>query len=61
MNDPDIKTLCICRDLTRLNEQDRKVLDSQTPIQVFLSLMSSVDLTDKLHPPSPPSLRSSPS
>jgi len=62
MNDPDIRApRCICRDLTCLKEQDRKDLDSLPPVEVFLSLMSSVFFTDRLHPPSPPSLRSSPS
>ena len=49
MCDSDIKTRCICRDLTRLTEQDRKNLDLQTPLEVFLSLMSSVLYTDTLY------------
>lgn len=57
MCDSDMKARCICRDLKRLTEQDRKNLDSQTPVEVFLSLMSSVLYTDTLYPPpSPPRL-----
>jgi len=59
MCDPDVdkRARCICRDLQHLTEQDRKNFDSQTPTEVFLSLMSSVLFTDKIHPPSsPPSL-----
>ncbi len=52
--DMGMKARCICRDLQYLTEQDRKDLDSQTPVEVFQSLMSSVLFTDTLHPPSSP-------
>ena len=51
----DKKEKCICRDLTKLTDDDRKSLGELTSYEVFLSLMASVLYTDSLHEDSPPS------